>query len=427
MAVGCKIDEETVVSVAAPRRQIQVSYAWVIVATAFLTLMANSGVRFGFGLFFKPLEEAFGWDKTILSLAVSINMLVYGLTQPLAGHLADRYGPKRVILSGLVLAGIGMALLSQTRSVWHLYLLYGVLVAAGASNMAFVPQAALVNRWFVRRRSLGMGLAFAGSSAGQLVMMPSILFLLTTSGWQTSFLMLGLGLLLVVAPMTLLLVRDRPKTVSALAAASAEVAASSLGIGQALRTRTFWLLAGGYSTCGFSITTIGIHLPSYVDDLGLTQGVAALALSLIGILSFTGSIVAGLLATWFDRKTLLAATYFLRGTSVVMLLLAANPFFLWLFVLVVGLSWVATVPLTSALVAARFGPASMATIFGVVSMSHQAGDALGVFLGGFLRDLTGSYEAPFMLVAAALFAASVVSYLIEEPKMRVPQATAVAT
>ncbi|MFQ5879845.1 MAG: MFS transporter, partial [Dehalococcoidia bacterium] len=278
-------------------RQVQVSYAWVIVGASFLTLMTTGGTRFGFGLFFKPIEESLGWDKTTLSIAVSINMIIYGVTLPMVGYLTDRHGPKRVILASLLLAGLGMMLLSQTRALWQLYLFYGVLVGIGTGGSAFVPISALIARWFVRRRSLGMGVAFAGASAGQLVMIPLTLLLLTTTNWHVAFLVLGLGLVVVVAPAVLILVRETPGTTAAAAesARSAFQATPSLSVRQALRTRTFWLLAGGFSTCGFSVTTISIHLPSYVDDLGLSQGVAAAALTVMGALSLTGSILAGLL------------------------------------------------------------------------------------------------------------------------------------
>jgi MFS family permease len=384
-----------------------ISYAWVILGASFFVLFTTLSLRAGFGLFFKPIEAEFGWSRTALSLAVTINMLAFGIFQPVSGRLADRYGPKLVILAGVWLTTFGFAVLSLVTELWQFYLGYGVLLGIGLSLVSFVPQSALISRWFVARRQLALGIAFAGMSVGQFVMVPLTLFLILQASWRGAFLALGLGLCAVLTPLILSLVRNAP------AGSQDSGQTIDLSASQALRTRPFWLLGGAFFICGASITMISVHLPGHVNDLGLDQSLAAAMLGVMGVLSATGSLGSGLVASRVPAKTVLGATYLCRAAAILLLVRASSMLDLWVFAAVFGLSWLATVPLTSGLTAATYGRTAIATIFGFISSIHTVGDALGVFIAGYLHDLTGSYTLPFSFVVGMLVVAGALSFMVD--------------
>jgi MFS family permease len=384
-----------------------ISYAWVILGASFFVLFTTLSLRAGFGLFFKPIEAEFGWSRTALSLAVTINMLAFGVFQPVSGRLADRYGPRLVILTGVWLTALGLAVLSLVSELWQFYLGYGVLLGIGMSLVSFVPQSALISRWFVNRRQLALGIAFAGMSVGQFVMVPLTLFLILEATWRGAFLVLGVGLCLLLTPVMLALVRNAP------GGSQSSERGVDLSASQALRTRPFWLLSSAFFICGISITMVAVHLPGHVNDLGLDQSLAAAMLGVMGVLSATGSLGSGLLSGRFSARTVLGVVYLCRAAAVVLLIRAASMLDLWIFAAVFGLSWLATVPLTSGLTATTYGRTAIATIFGFISSIHTLGDALGVFIAGYLHDLTGSYSLPFAFVAAMLLVAGGLSFMVD--------------
>ncbi|MBI4505800.1 MAG: MFS transporter [Chloroflexi bacterium] len=393
-----------------------VSYAWVILTVSFFTVFTIVSLRVGFGIYFQPIEAELGWTRTTLSLAVAINMLVYGFAQPVAGYFADRLGPKWVILASIALVGIGMLMLSATTQVWQLLLAYGVVVGAGVGGGAFVTQAALISRWFVRQRALALGIGLSGASAGQLFILPATMYLILTSGWRTAALALGLAICLLIIPLNLLLVRNEPRRTAEGEGLAGEQ--GDVSVGQAVRTQPFWMLTGSFTVCGVSITMLAVHLPGHVADLGFPPELAAYTLSAIGAGSIVGSVVVGVLSSRVPSRLLLGGVYALRGVAILLLLYVREPWQLWLFAVIAGFAWLATVTLTSTLTASVFGRAAMATIFGLISFGHQVGDAVGVLLGGVLHDLTGSYQIPFSIIIALLVVASAMAAMLDERATR---------
>ncbi|MBI2305241.1 MAG: MFS transporter [Chloroflexi bacterium] len=374
----------------------------------------------------KPLINDFGWDRASVSLAMSIYSLTHGIMQPISGMLVDRFGPKRVVSLSLVVTGLGLMATSMVSQLWQIYLFYGVFTAMGFGGSTMVSLSALVARWFVKRRGLAISLVAAGLSAGQFVILPITMALILSQGWRQTYLLMGGFFLAVVVPVTLILMKDSPAQVGSLPYGYGESGASgrrgatategkTTTLREAMATRPFWLLALGYFVCGFTITMLQTHLVPFATDIGIDEMVAANALGLMGAFSAVGSIVMGFACDRWGRKNPLAATYFLRGMSLLILLGARSEVGLYLVAIVGGLSYIATVPPTSALVADIYGQRSMGVLLGMISLSHQIGSATGVYLGGVVFDATGSYSWPFSLAFLAAMVATAASYLIREP------------
>ena len=402
-------------------------YGWYILAGCFTALFVTFGSRFTFGLFFKDILQEFSISRAELSLAVSISTIVYGLTQPLVGNLLDRYGPRAVFgLSGAVLA-LGLVGMGLATATWQLYIIYGLVMGVGFGGLAFVTVSATISRWFVRRKGMAIGIATSGASVGQFVLVPLAALVLLQYGWRVAQISIGILVFVVIIPLSLWVIKKSPAMVGC-GPDGGPLEGEGLGSSGneprpqipsqrpllAFRTRAFWKLSGTFFVCGFTSLLVSTHLAAYVTDLGYSQVNAAFALALLGGVNFLGVIGIGSISDKIGRRLPLSAVYFVRGLSFLLLLNAENIIFLYLFVLVFGLSWMATVPLTSAMVAEIFGPAYLGTIFGAVSFGHQVGGALGSFLAGFLFDLTGSYFAAFMMGLALCMAASIFAYLLNE-------------
>ena len=396
--------------------------AWWVAGVAFVALVASAGFRATPGVLILPLQEEFGWSTATVSLAVSVNLLLFGLTAPFAAALMEQFGMRRVVATALCVVAAGSGLTVFMTASWQLVLCWGVLVGLGTGSMALVFAATVANRWFTRSRGLVTGILTAGSATGQLVFLPLVAVLAESSGWRTAALVVA-GSALAVVPLVLLLLADRPADVGLepyggpdpLAAApppagGAAVAAVS-ALRRASRTPAFWLLAGGFAICGASTNgLIATHFVPAAHDHGMGTTTAAGLLALVGVFDVVGTIASGWLTDRVDSRLLLAWYYALRGLSLFALpfLFAAVPHAtMLLFIVFYGLDWVATVPPTVALCRERFG-ADGGIVFGWVFASHQIGAALAATGAGLVRTTTGSYDAAWIgagalcLVAAGL-------------------------
>ena len=402
-------------------------YGWYVLAGAFIALFMAFGVRFSIGVFFKPILEEFQVSRAGLSLAISLNMLMYGLAQPLWGYLLDRYGPRMVIGLSAVAMALGMALFGMVRSLWQLYLIYGIILSLGFGGVAFVTAAALIARWFVKRRGLALGIAFSGSSLGQFALIPLATYLFLATGWRATQVILGGIIFISIVPLALWVLKGDPCQVGTgpdgepgiSPAHSSEREAgkkNDTAPKEAFLTLPFWQLASSYFICGFTTVLVVTHLVAYATDIGHSTITAATALALSGGVNFLGILIAGGISDKVGRARPLALTYFVRGLSFLLLMRAENIAALYIFAVVFGMSFFATVPLTSALVGDIFGPRFMGTIYGIVSLSHQIGSAFGSFLGGLIFDLTGSYNYAFLMSLVVAVVASLISYFIREPR-----------
>lgn len=391
-------------------------YGWIVVAVTFLTVLASAGLRQIPAVVIKPLEAEFGWDRASISLAVAISLIAYGLGSPFSGKLIDRFGPRTVTLWALGLTLVGAAGMLTMGSLWELVAWWGVVIGVGTGALALVLGATVANRWFVTHRGLATGLLGAGVSAGQLIFIPLMMALTLSYGWRAPVALSLAVLAVLILPLTVLLVRDRPGDLGLLplgareSEAGSAVAAPTTTMSQAVRTADFWLLAGSFFVCG--VTTnglIGTHLVPHAVEHGFTEYTAAGALAVLGGMNVVGTTVSGFLTDRYDPRMLLAVYYGLRSAALLLLPLVNEPVGLTIFAIVFGLDWVATVPPTVALTADRFGRASVGTVFGWVFCSHQIGAAFASYAGGLARVWLGDYQIAFVIAAIMGFIAAGIS------------------
>jgi len=403
-------------------------YGWIIAAVTFLTLLAAAGIRSTPGVLIIPLEREFGWTRAMVSLAVSVNLLLYGLCGPFAAALMDRLGVRCVMLSSLTLVAAGVGLTALMRAPWQLDLLWGVVVGAGTGTMALVLGAYVANRWFVQRRGLVMGLLTASTATGQLLFLPALASLVVAHGWRSAVLAVS-AVTLFVVPLVAVFMRNDPREIGlrppggaapppAPGAANPATAALA-GLARGLRSREFWLLAGSFYICGASTNgLIGTHLIPACMEHGIPEVTAASLLAAMGVFDLVGTTVSGWLSDRWDSRYLLAWYYGLRGLSLLFLPYAlgtqllglaafstpfafgAAPLGLVVFAVFYGLDWVATVPPTVRLTADVFGKSQVGIMFGWIVAAHQLGAATAAFGAGAVRTWLGSYQAGFLAAGA---------------------------
>ncbi len=387
----------------------RVHYAWIVFGVTFFTLLAAAGIRSTPGVLIVPLEHEFGWSRATISVAVSINLLLFGFSGPFAAALMNRFGIRRVVIFALLLIATGVGLTPLMRAPWQLYLLWGIVVGTGTGSMAGVLAATVANRWFVARRGLVTGMLTAAGATGQLVFLPGLASLAVGWGWRYASLTVALAVLVAV-PAVALLMRDSPAQVGLQAYGATEAdtgpaspanpfSAAIVGLGRSFRSVDFWLLAGSFFICGATTNgLIGTHLIPASVDHGIPEVTAAGMLALIGVFDVVGTTLSGWLTDRWDARWLLFCYYGLRGLSLLLLpfALSSTLFTLLVFVVFYGLDWVATVPPTISLSAGVLGRASGGIVFGWVFASHQLGAAFAASTAGALRDLLGDYQVAFI-------------------------------
>jgi MFS family permease len=413
----------------------RVHYAWVVVAVTCLALLAVAGVRSSFGVFVQPLQHEFGWDRSAISVTAVLSMLLYGALGPLAGRLADRYGPRWVLVVSVCLAGMGAIASSTMSRLWQFHLYYGVITSIGAGGAAMVTAAAMTSRWFAERRALVMGLAGAGVSAGQLAILPLAAHLEMTHGWRWSFAGMGLLVLIVVLPVVTFFLRDDPAE-KGLAPYGARTDSEPGGpapdswemtpLRAAARTRAFWLLVGSFFVCGYTSTgLIGVHLIPHAVDHGFPKMAASGAMGLMGAMNVVGTTASGYVADRYGKRIPLAMYYFVRGLSLFFLLGVGSVGELNLFAIIFGLNYISTVPPTSMLTADLFGRRSVGALFGWIFFGHQVGAALASYVGGAVYDLTGAYDWAFISAGFLGILGAGLVLAIREPGQFTPAAASI--
>ncbi|BCF90497.1 MULTISPECIES: MFS transporter [Paraburkholderia] len=381
---------------------------YVIVAAA-LIISAAMGIRQTFGLFIGPFSFDRGLPVTLVAFAIALHNLVWGFAQPFAGAAADRYGAAPVVAFGATTFAAGLALAASSPSGIALIVGLGLLVGIGVSCTTFGVVLTAVGRVATpEQRSMAMGIASAGGSLGQVLMVPFAQLVRETSGISTSLYALAF-LMLVAAPFGMLLDRHRKVGAAHVAASPAAAPAPPLRetLAYAVRHRGYRLLTLGFFTCGFQLAFIATHLPGYLSLCHMPMGLGATALALIGLFNMAGSWACGWLGGRFRQQQVLGWLYLIRGATIAaFFLLPKSTLSVVLFAAVMGLTWLGTVPLTSGLIAKVFGTRHLGTLFGVVFLSHQLGSFLGAWLGGYVFDVTGSYTLIWAATAlAGLFAA----------------------
>lgn len=385
---------------------------WVMLAAA-LVLGLNMGLRQTFGLYLEPVTRDLSISHSSFSLAIALQNLLWGAMTPLFAAFADRWGSGRVIAAGGILYCAGLAVMAMVQTPLGLYTGAGVLVGMAVSASGFPLVLSAVARFAPpEKRGSWLGLATAGGSLGQFALLPGTQALIGHWGWVTSLLILAVAAAFMVPLASPL--RGRPEAGTG----------NTQTLGEALREaggeRSYWLLNAGFFVCGFHVAFIATHLPSFLTREGLAPTVGATALALVGFFNIIGSFGAGWLGTRFAMKRVLTAIYLARGL-VILLMLAAplTAVTAGLFGAALGLLWLGTVPLTSGLVSRIYGPRYLATLFGIVMLSHQIGAALGAWMGGVSVDMTGSYDAVWWAaIGLALFAAALHWPINDQPLAR---------
>ncbi len=378
--------------------------AWLIVIVTFVALVTSAGVRTVPGIIIKPLEDEFGWSRGSISLAVAVSLFAFGFGAPLGGSLIDRFGPRRLMLGGLALIALGLIPLVGLTDLWQLHLLWGIVVGIGTGAVSGTLGATVALRWFNRHRGLVVGIFGAASAAGQLIFVPTLIGVASSSGWRTVILGLA-GAALAALILALFLMRDRPEDVGLepvgeATKATAAVDARVTSLREGVRTRDFWLLAASFFICGYTTNgLIGTHLLPHTLEHGFVEADMAGALGIMGVMNIFGTLASGWLSERCDNRKLLATYYGFRALS-----LAALPFILemqgmFIFAVIYGLDWVATVPPTVNLTAQRFGRGSLGRLYGWIFCSHMIGAGIASYAGGFFRDILGDYHLIFISAA----------------------------
>lgn len=410
--------------------------AWFVAAVTFVTIIGAAAFRSLPGLLIDPLHAEFGWSRGTIGAAVSVNLALYGLTAPFAAALMDRFGIRRVVALALTVIALGAGLTVWMTEPWQLMLCWGLLVGLGSGSMALAFAATVTGRWFTERRGLVSGILTAASASGQLIFLPLLSWMVESRhDWRPAAVTVALAALAVV-PFVWLLLRDHPADVGLKPYGATEfvpkpppvtgAARRALTVlGSAVRTGQFWLLAGSFAICGASTNgLIQTHFVPAAHDHGMPVQAAASLLAVIGVFDVVGTIASGWFTDRFDSRRLLAVYYALRGVSLLFLPMLLGPAVhlpMLFFIVFYGLDWVATVPPTLALCRERFGD-DTAIVFGWVLASHQVGAAVIAWLGGFARDLFGTYDMVWYASGSLCAAAALMSLVIR----RRPAAVALA-
>ena len=399
-------------------------YGWIIVGVTFLTMLAASGVRAVPTVLILPLEHEYGWQRSVVALAVSINLFLFGLCGPFAAALMERIGMRAMMLLALVVTGIAVVLTTQIRAAWQLQLLWGVIVGLGSGALSGWVAATVANRWFVERRGLVVGVLTAANATGQLIFLPILASAIEAVGWRVAVLVVS-ALALALVPLVALFIRDSPWQIGLKPLGAPEGEAptpppAAIGnpftaairtLTQGLRNRDFLLISGTFFICGASTNgLIGTHLIPNSVEHGMSEVVAASLLAVIGAFDIVGTIASGWLSDRFDNRWLLVWYYSLRGLALIFLPYAYGTGFfgMALFVVFYGLDWVATVPPTVRLTADIFGKQNAGRVFAWIFVAHQLGAASVSYAAGVMHDWFGDYRAAFLtsgficLIAASM-------------------------
>ena len=386
----------------------------LVCGAAIVTL--SMGIRHGFGLWLQPITQAQGWSRETFAFAIAIQNLAWGVSGIFAGMVADRFGAFRVIVGGALLYAVGLVGMALATTPLMFSVTTGLLIGMAQAGTTYAVIYGVIGRNVAAdKRSWAMGIAAAAGSFGQFLMVPTESFLISSFGWQEALIILGLASLLMV-PLAWGL-REPGFSGGSIIAREQTIFQA---LKEAFKYPSFQLLMAGYFVCGFQVVFIGVHMPSYLKDNGLAPQVAGYALALIGLFNVFGTYAAGVLGQKLSKKNILAFIYLARAAAIsVFLLVPLSPLSVYVFSAVMGLLWLSTVPVTNAAVAQIFGVAHFSMLSGFVFFSHQIGSFMGVWLGGYLYDRTGSYDLVwYIAIGLGVLAALVNLPINESPLIR---------
>ena len=422
----------------ARRLQGRFHYAWIVAALTFVTLLVVAGIRATPSVLIVPLEQAFGWSRDRITLAISVGLCLFGLMGPFAAAAMQRFGIRNTMIIALLLLAGAMGGSAFVHSPLGLVLTWGVLAGVGTGTMAMVLGVTVVNRWFETRRGTVLGLLTASTATGQLLFLPLLAWVVSRNDWRVVVWIVAAAALLLI-PLVALLMPERPAQlglarlgaqhadVPPAATAQNPLAAAFGALAEASRTRTFWLLFLTFFVCGLSTNgLIGTHLIAFCSDNGIPEVQAAGMLAAMGLFDIVGTTFSGWLSDRYDNRVLLCTYYAMRGLSLLYLPYSDFSFYgLGLFTMFYGLDWIATVPPTVRLTTERFGIERGPLVYGWIGAGHQLGAAVAAFGAGVLRVQTNRYVEAFLLAGLACVMAATMAMLIRRPEPAVAVASAV--
>lgn len=381
-------------------------------------IMLSLGIRHGFGIFLRPMSLDLQWPRATFAFAIALQNLVWGFSQPFVGMVADRFGAGRVLVTGGLLYAAGLALMAQSTTALELALSAGVLIGLGLSGTYTIVIGVVGRAFPPARRSTALGVLTGLASFGQFAMLPYGQALISSVGWWWALLILATNACLIL-PLAIPLAGDRGGATSA----SPMQQTVSAALAEARAHRGFWLVTLGFFVCGFQVVFIATHLPAYLLDKGMSVDAGMAALALIGLANIPGSFLAGYLGARYPKKLLLTGIYIARALIIAAFIsMPVTEWTVYLFAIALGLVWLGTVPLTSGIVAQIFGVQYLSMLFGIVYLGHQIGAFLGGWLGGYLFDSTGSYQAVWIISIALSIAAAIANVLADDREIERTQA-----
>ncbi|RBI69337.1 MFS transporter [Vreelandella sulfidaeris] len=383
-------------------------HSLLLIILGSLVISTAMGLRHGFGLFMEPLSSELGWGRGVFAFALALQNLVWGLSQPFTGALADRFGAARIIVVGGLLYALGLLFMSLSTSAIGMTVSAGLLIGLGLSGTTFSVILGAVGRAVTpEKRSMAMGIVSAAGSFGQFAMLPGTLGLLEWLGWAAALMAMA-AIATIIIPLGAML-RDKPtaKTTTDLSLKEA--------LNEAAGQKGFWLLCLGFFVCGFQVVFIAVHLPGYLFDNGLAVQVGTTVLALVGLFNIVGTYTAGWMGGIWSKPKLLTWLYLIRGVVITAFVyLPLSPMSAYVFGIAMGLLWLSTVPLTNGIVASVFGVRHLSMLGGIVFLFHQLGSFMGVWLGGYLYDLTGHYDTVWQIAIVLSAVAAALHWFINE-------------
>jgi sugar phosphate permease len=411
------------------RKSAGLYYGWYVIGAMFFMALVGVGPRQGLGLFFDRWTDQFGVSISMLSAMAAVGWLVNGAAHPIIGNLTDRYGGRIVMSVSMVVVGAGSFLLGVSSNLWMLATVYVSLISVGMAGILFVPASALASRWFKRKRGTAISVLTSGASVGGMLMVPFMAYMLDVVDWRMTWMVVG-GMLLAASPLLWFVLRNNPRELGLWpdgddGPADAVASTSASGLGRegplavdrwqnAYRTSPMWVLTFGYVVCGITTGSIAVHFVPYAISEGISVKTAALAFALLNLINLAGVLSTGVISDHILRKNLLTVVYAVRGMAFLALVVFPPGTGLWVFAIVGGMSWLASVPQVGALTAEIYGIQRAGTLNGMLTLVHQVGGALAVFGAGLIFDISGSYGPFFIVAAGTLVFASIISWVLRE-------------
>jgi MFS family permease len=408
-------------------------YGWWVVAAFSVMTFISTGIRHAVGPFLKPIVADLHLDRASFSLVIALSLLLYGVFMPIAGMLLDRFNVRLVTSVGTVLLVISLVMTAMVRNVWEFAAVYGVLVPLGLAGTGPVIASGVVARWFNKRRGTALSVLGSASMTGMSLLVPAVTWLILTTGWRITYVLIAAGIVVLVLPLCLLVVRDSPESMGLSPDGGRAKSGAAAGrhervaAGEALQTLAFWQLAGSFFTCGFSMALLSAHGVPMLTDHGYTPMFASWALGVLGGSSIGFTVMLGALSDRFGRRPVLASIYAGRiAIFAGFFLIRDNPMAILAVAVLGGITMPGTGSMTSALTADIYGRFSVSSVFGLIFLVHQTGSALGSWLAGALFETTGGYGAAFALACVFLAGAAVVALNIDKGARRIWRAATVS-